>query len=202
MVLPARRRNFHARQNNPPVDYRLRRWRTRRTCIGNHWPPFGAAMPRALRSVAIHGRARWRHLSAGTATSAYCCSMPASQITLVQRSVSSFLSCAMSAGLPPPGRRCSCRYRSLTSGSSSVALTARLSLAMMAADVFGGALMAFQVSERNPGTPGQVVEPTLGCDREDPGLSPGVELVGRGKFRDHASTCPPMRSLSAGPVPR
>ena len=33
----------------------------------------------------FHGRARWRHLSAGTATSAYCCSMPASRITLVQR---------------------------------------------------------------------------------------------------------------------
>src|SRR5262249_8501136 len=30
-----------------------RRSRTRRTCIGNHWPPFGAAMPRALRSVAM-----------------------------------------------------------------------------------------------------------------------------------------------------
>src|SRR5262249_20186156 len=102
------------------------------------------------------GETRWRHLSAGTATSAYCCSMPASRITLVQRSVSSFLSFAMSAGLPPPGRRCSCRYRSLTSGSSSVALTARLSLAMMAAGVFGGALMAFQVSERNPGTPASI----------------------------------------------
>ena len=57
------------------------------------------------------------HLSAGRATSAYCCSMPASRITLVQRSVSSFLSCAMSAGLPPPGRRCSCRYRSFRRAS-------------------------------------------------------------------------------------
>src|SRR5262249_17584362 len=37
----------------PPLDHRPRRWRTRRTCIGNHWPPFGAAMPRALRSVAM-----------------------------------------------------------------------------------------------------------------------------------------------------
>src|SRR5215471_2036305 len=40
------------------------------------------------------------------------------------------------------------------------------------------------------GNVGQVVEPTLGCDREDPGLSPGVELVGRGKFRDHAIHLP------------
>src|SRR5262245_45464355 len=104
----------------------------------------------------------------------------------------------MSAELPPPGRRCSCRYRPLTSGSSSVALTARLSLAMMAAGVFGGALMAFQVSREEPrdtrfdhgGNVRQVVEPTLGCDREDPGLSPGVELVGRGKFRDHAVHLP------------
>src|SRR5262249_8165463 len=52
-TLPARRKNFHARQNNPPVDHRPRRWRTRRTCIRNHWPPFGAAMPRALTSVAM-----------------------------------------------------------------------------------------------------------------------------------------------------
>src|SRR5215471_2634670 len=29
------------------------RQRARLTCIGNHRPPFGAAMPRALRSVAI-----------------------------------------------------------------------------------------------------------------------------------------------------
>src|SRR5262245_32301342 len=35
-TLPARRKNFHARQNNPPVDHRPRRWRTRRTCIRNH----------------------------------------------------------------------------------------------------------------------------------------------------------------------
>src|SRR5262245_60255650 len=36
----------------------------------------------------------------------------------------------------------------------------------------------------------QAVEPTLGCGREDPGLSPGVELVSRGKFRDHAVHLP------------
>ena len=35
------------------VDHRPRRSRTRRTCIGNHWPPFGAAMPRNLRSAAM-----------------------------------------------------------------------------------------------------------------------------------------------------
>src|SRR5215467_6904552 len=123
--------------------------------------------------------------------------MPASRITLVQRSVSSFLSCAMSAGLPPPGRRCSCRYRSLASGSSSVALTARLSLAMMAAGVFGGADGVPGIREEprdtrfdHGGSVGQVVEPTLGCDCEDPGLSPGVEPVGRGKFRDHAVHLP------------
>src|SRR5262249_38135531 len=38
---------------NRPGFHRPRRSRTRRTCIGTHWPPFGAAMPRALRSVAM-----------------------------------------------------------------------------------------------------------------------------------------------------
>ena len=42
-----------ARRSKPPGHHRPRRSRTRRTCIGNHWPPFGAAMPRVLRSVAM-----------------------------------------------------------------------------------------------------------------------------------------------------
>ena len=46
---------------------------------------------------------------------------------MVQRSVSSFFNLAISAGLPPPGKRCCCWYRVLISGSSSAALTARLS---------------------------------------------------------------------------
>src|SRR5262249_40616938 len=69
------------------------------------------------------------------------------------------------------GQRCSCRYRSLTSGSLSVALTARLSLAMMTAGVFGGALMAFQVSERNPGTPASI---TVGMSGRSSSLRPGA----------------------------
>ena len=50
--LPAIGETFQALQTTPPVDHqRPRRSRTRRTCIGNHWPPLGAATPRALRSV-------------------------------------------------------------------------------------------------------------------------------------------------------
>src|SRR5262249_54462895 len=40
------------------------------------------------------------------------------------------------------------------------------------------------------GTGGPFVERTRGCAREDPGLPPGVELVSRGKFRDHAAHRP------------
>ena len=50
---PARWKKVHAGQKQPPGHHRPRRWRTRRICIGNHLPPFGAAMPRALRSVAM-----------------------------------------------------------------------------------------------------------------------------------------------------
>ena len=67
-------------------------------------------------------------------------------MTLVQRSVSSFLSFAMSCGLPPAAMRLSSRNRALVSGSLRISLIARLSLAMIGAGVLGGALIAFQVS--------------------------------------------------------
>jgi len=41
-------KTFTPKELTPPVDHRPRRRRARWTCIGNHWPPFGAAMPRAL----------------------------------------------------------------------------------------------------------------------------------------------------------
>jgi hypothetical protein len=45
---------FAPRKTPPQLDhYRPRRSRTRLTCIGDHRPPIGAAMPRALRSAAI-----------------------------------------------------------------------------------------------------------------------------------------------------
>jgi hypothetical protein len=55
------RETFHARKKNPPGSrgdqvagaVMLRRRRPRLTCIGNHRPQFGAAMPRVLRSTAI-----------------------------------------------------------------------------------------------------------------------------------------------------
>src|SRR6476620_6920309 len=49
-------RKVHVLENNAPIvwcDYKPRRSRTRRTCIGNHWPPIGVAMACALRSIAI-----------------------------------------------------------------------------------------------------------------------------------------------------
>ena len=70
------------------------------------------------------------------------------RITLLQRSVSSRLSFAISSGVPPAAIRLSSRKRVLVSVSLRISLTVRLSFAMIGRGVFGGALIAFQVSDR------------------------------------------------------
>src|SRR5919201_1047453 len=99
----------------------------------------------------------------GTQRSAEACSarlrqvysgwMPASRITLVQRSVSSRLSLAMSCAVPAPAVRLSSRKRALVVASLAISLIARLSFKTIAAGVFGGALMAFHVSDTKSGIP-------------------------------------------------
>src|SRR5438270_443114 len=85
------------------------------------------------------------------------CYLTVSVYTFDQRSVSSRLSLAMSSGLPPAAIRLSSRKRALVSGSAMMSLIARLSLAMMAGAVLGGALIAFQVSETKPATPASIM---------------------------------------------
>src|SRR5262249_44182258 len=176
----------HARQNNPPVNHRPRRWRTRRTCIGNHWPPFGAAMPRALRSIAIHGR---------------------SSLATPEREhgdVSLLLLDAGVADHPSPALRLfllELRHvrRAAATGQNMQLPVSFLDLRLVERRVngpvelgnYGSRCFRWRVdgcpgTREDPGAPrfdhggnvGQLVEPTLGCAREDPGLSPGVELVG------------------------
>src|SRR5262249_19526359 len=78
--------------------------------------------------------------------------MPASRITLLQRSVSSCLSLAMSCGLPPPALTWRSRKRALVADSLRISFIVRFNFETIGAGVLGGALMAFQVSERKPGT--------------------------------------------------
>src|SRR5262249_53307776 len=160
-----------------------RRWRTRRTCIGNHWPPFGAAMPRALRSVAIHGGAR-------------------STPERGHGDVSLLLLDAAVADHPGPTLRlCLLELRHVPRpappGHKMQWPVSVLDLRLVERRVNGPVELGNDGSRcfrwRADGVPGireeprdtrfdhggnvgQVVEPTLGCDREDPGLSPGVEL--------------------------
>src|SRR6516162_9185630 len=89
-----------------------------------------------------------RHL-----TSDYSGSMPALRITSPQRSVSSLTKALASAGVPPPGPMLSAAKRSRRPGSCIAALAAALSLATISGGVFGGAVMACQVSEMQPCTP-------------------------------------------------
>src|ERR1700730_11079241 len=83
-------------------------------------------------------------------------------MTLLQRAVSSCLSLAMSAGLPIAGRRCRSWKRCLISGEALMSLMVLLSFKMMGSGVFGGALIAFQVSERKPGMPASIRVGTVG----------------------------------------
>src|SRR5262249_14636880 len=85
--------------------------------------------------------------------SAHSGSMPASRMTLVQRSVSSRLNFVISWGLPPPALNWRAGTRVLFSGGAAASLFGGLSLKMTGAGVLGGALIAFKVPERKPAPP-------------------------------------------------
>ena len=59
----------------------------------------------------------------------------------------------MSCGVPANAVRLSSRKRALVVASWAISLITRLSFKTIAAGVFGGALMAFHVSDTKSGTP-------------------------------------------------
>src|SRR5262249_58344900 len=74
--------------------------------------------------------------------------IPAARITSPQRAVSSLMNALIASGGPPTGVMLMARSCAALSGRCKTSLMARLSLATIAAGVFGGAASAFQVSER------------------------------------------------------
>src|SRR5215216_6910398 len=115
--------------------------------------------------------------------------MLAARMTSAQRSVSVLIRRARSAGVPPIGCMLMAAKWACTSGMARTSLMAVLSLATIAADVFGGAAMAFQVSDLNSGTPASMKVGTSGIcdmrtgDRQYLGPATFVELEGRSHFQ-------------------
>src|SRR5215831_16572318 len=79
--------------------------------------------------------------------------MFAALITSLQRWLSALMKAAASAGVIASGVVLSFFRRSWTSGILRMSTIAALSLATIAGGVFGGAEIAFQVSEMKSGTP-------------------------------------------------
>src|SRR5215469_10369102 len=135
--------------------------------------------------------------------------MFALRITSPQRCVSSFTKALASAGVPPPGPMLSAANRSRNPGSRIAAFAAALSLVTMSGGVFGGAVMACQVSEMQPWTPTSSKVGMSGSDgtrsftvtarmRACPDLFSSIEVASSLNIR---STLPASKSLTAGAVP-
>src|SRR5262245_57194361 len=83
-----------------------------------------------FESVAIHGRARWRHLSAGTATSAYCCSADA---TNLHRKPLAAIRCRDAARFESVAIHGRARWRHLSAGTATA---------------LGGGFLRFSIGDR------------------------------------------------------
>src|SRR5262245_6877976 len=172
-----------------------------------------------MLSTAGDGRHPWRrrtpqgvayrdimeHHSAG----GYSGLMLAARITLAHFSVSAAMSLPKSAAEPPstvPPRSAS---RALILGSASAVLNSLLSLSTISAGVLRGAPTPYHVLASNPGRK----SPTVGMSGSAServavvtasacSLPALMYSIAAGMVLNMTCTCPPSRSVSAGPVPR
>src|SRR5262249_47651330 len=116
--------------------------------------------------------------------------MPASRITLLQRSVSSCLSFAMSCGLPPPALTWRSRKRALVAASLRMSFIARFNFEPGGGGRLGGRVNRIRGAEGEPGhadldrggTARNEMGRLLGRDGEISRLAPLVQFVGGGEL--------------------
>ena len=114
------------------------------------------------------------------------------------------------SGVPPIGVMFRRRKCCSVSGFFKTSLMSALSLATIAAGVFGGAASAFQVSERNPLTPASSMVGTSGTAATRSAVVTASIFTFFARYcsrtasiwKNSRSTCPPMRSFTACAVPR
>src|SRR5262245_2072951 len=86
----------------------------------------------------------------------------AARITAPQRCVSALTISTIRCGVPPTPLRCIRLRWACVSGAINTSLMAALSLATMGGGVFGGAEIAFQVSDTKPASPASCMVGTSG----------------------------------------
>src|SRR5262249_53276058 len=145
----------------------------------------------------------------GTPASAYSGLIPANFTTLPHFSVSSAIIFPKSAGDTGAGTAPSSLKRAFILGSASPALISLFSLSTISAGVLFGAPMPHQTVDSYParksptvGTSGRASERIAAVTASGRNLPALICSIEEGKASNMICTCPPTKSIRAGPAPR